>query len=42
MESREGPISLFGKGEHSFRINGNSSTSPQGPVINFSDYKNPK
>lgn len=42
IESGEGPGSLFGKGEHSFKINGSNSTSPQGPVIDFEDKKNPK
>ena len=42
VESGEGPGSLFPPAEHSFKINGNNATSPQGPVIDFEDKKNPK
>ncbi len=41
-ESGEGPLSLFGSGEHSFMSSGNSKHLPKGPVISFDQISNPK
>jgi RHS repeat-associated protein len=41
LESKESPFSLYGSGEHKYKLSGNSSTLESKPVQSFEERKNP-
>lgn len=41
IESGESPMSLFGSGEHKFKLSGNSNDLISKPVQTFEERKNP-